>query len=259
MSEKPDGKEQGRYYGEYIGIVESTDDPSLLMRVQVRVYGVFTAKVPTKDLPWAEYKLPIGARVNDGYFTPVDVGDIVWVDMPYNGDSRRPRITGSVHHTPGKIPNFPHEAFAGTGKLTHKTTGEEPSPAPAQYHKNAVYTQHGVTIEVNEDKSLSITQRQTGTAIRVSPQGDVTIHGEKSIYLSARENGRVIIEGNAKIDVSGDTDITIRGVCNLTAFDKINLDGGGGEMAGVITGKSICPITSLPHSDPSTNVFATKG
>lgn len=242
---------QGKYYGEYIGRVECIDDPEHLMRVQVRVLAIHTEMVPMKDLPWAEYRLPVGARVNDGFFTPVDVGDWIWCDFPFSGDPRRPRITGSVHHAPGNVPNFPHESFAGAGKLTHKTTGEEPVPAAAAYHKNAVFTQHGTTIEINADSSLSVTQRATGTAIRISPQGDITLHGERNIFLSATESLKVIVKGSAQFDVTG--------AVTIKSSAAVSIDGGTGDLAGVITGKSICPITGAPHNDPSTNVKASHG
>lgn len=208
---------QGKYFGERIGRVECVDDPGKMMRVQVRDMVLHSDKVPTKDLSWAEYKLPIGARFNDGNFTPVDIGDLVWIDYPYNGDPRRPRITGSVHFAPGKVPNFPHESFSGHEKLIHKVAGEEPAPTMAEYHKNCVYTQHGITIEINEDKSVSITQRATGTAIRISPQGDITLHGEKNIYMSAAENLKMIVEGNAQIDVTGNTDIATQGTTTISS------------------------------------------
>ena len=250
--EKATGQQQNKLSGEYIALVESVDDPESLMRAQVRVFGVFTDKTPKADLPWAEYKLPIGARVNDGMFTPVDVGDYVWVDFPYPpGDSRRPRITGSVHHSPGKIPNLPHESFAGSQKLSHKTTGEEPGPAAAEYHKNAVFTQHGITVELNVDNSLTITQRATGTAIRVSPEGDITLHSEKNTFFSTIEDLKGIIEGNAKIDVTGKTE--------LTSMEGVDVDGGSGDLSGVVTQLCICPFTGKPHSDFSLEVQASKG
>jgi hypothetical protein len=248
---QPTGQQQSQFFGEYIAKVESVSDPDNLMRVQVRVYGVFTDNVPKADLPWAEYKLPIGVRVNDGFFTPVDVNDYVWVDFPYSGDPRRPRITGGVHHAPGKVPNLPHEAFAGSQKLTHKTTGEEPAPSAAEYHKNVVYTQHGITIEMNVDHSFTVTQRATGTAIRVSPEGDITLHSEKNIFASAIENLKAIFEGNAQIKVTGKTE--------LISMGKMDLDGGSGDLSGVVTMLCICPFTGKPHSDYSSEVKASKG
>jgi len=249
--ERPKGQQQNKFFGDYIGLVESVDDPDKMMRVQVRVFGVFTDKVPTKDLPWAEYLLPVGSRANDGCFTPVSVGDHVWVRFPYQGDSRRPMIVGSVHYAPGKVPNFPHESFAGSEKLVHKKTGEESAPGAAEYHKNVVYTQNGTTVELNADHSIVVTQRATGTSIRVSADGDITLHSEKSLFLSSIENLRGVIEGNAKVSVTGKTE--------LTSMGKIDIDGGSGDLSGVVTQLCICPFTGLPHSDFSLDVKASKG
>lgn len=249
--ERPTGQQQNRFYGDYIGVVESVDDPDKILRAQVRVFGIFTDKVPKKDLPWAEYLLPVGSRINDGCFTPVSVDDYVWVKFPFDGDSRRPMITGSVHHAPGKIPSFPHESFAGSGKLVHKTTGEEPTPAAAQYHKNVVYTQNGVTFEINTDHSFVITQRATGTSIRVSPSGDITLHSEASTFLSTIGHLKAVIEGNLKVDVTGKTEIT--------SMEGVNIDGGAGDLSGVVTKDCICPFTGQPHSDFSLDVQASKG
>lgn len=244
-------KKQDKFSGEYVGLVESVEDPNKMLRVQVRVFGVFTDKVPTKDLPWAEYKLPIGSRVNDGSFMPAVKGDYVWVDFPYNGDPRRPRITGSVHYAPGKVPSFPHESFAGSSKLTHKTTGEEPAPTAAQYHKNVVYTQNGVTIEINVDHSMAFTQRATGTAIRISPEGDITLHSEKNTFLSTIENLKAIIEGDTKFDVTGKTE--------LNSMDGVDINGGASDLSGVVTQTCLCAFTGKPHSDYSLEVQASKG
>lgn len=70
IDERQKGQQQNRFYGDYVGAVESVSEPAKLMRVQVRVLGVFTDNVPIADLPWAEYRLPVGMRVNDGNFTP---------------------------------------------------------------------------------------------------------------------------------------------------------------------------------------------
>ena len=52
---------------EFEAEVISTDDPSKLMRAKVRVYGLMDG-VPESKLPWATYRLPVGARANEGDF-----------------------------------------------------------------------------------------------------------------------------------------------------------------------------------------------
>lgn len=245
------GKRNDTFPGEYIGIVEAVDDPKKLMRVRVRVIGIFTDKVPVDDLPWAEYRLPVGARVNDGFFTPVDKGDHVWISFPYNGDTRRPVIIGSVHSAPESVPNFPHESFTGPESIVHKRTGEEPPPADHKYHEDVILTQHGFTVEICKDKSMRIVQRETGTELDIDPKGNLTIHGEKNLFFSTVESVKGIVGKDVKITAQGHTTIISMG--------KMDFDGGSADLSGVVTQKCLCAFTGKPHSDFSMEVQASKG
>lgn len=208
-----------KYDGEYIGIVESIDDPERLMRVQVRVKGVFSDDVPKQDLPWATYKLPIGFRPNDGMFTPVDVGDYVWVDFPFGSDTRRPRITGSVHFCPESAPNFPGDAWEGDGGPEPKRTGDEPDAGePPKYHTACVYKQHGIQTEIREDGTLRITQCETGTNVEITPNGAVIIHGVSDLYITTEANRFDQVAGDEKRDITGNEDVAIGGDASDTVM-----------------------------------------
>lgn len=246
-TDTPGGGDSNKFYGEFIGIVENTENPpaNMKMCVQVRVYTVFD-KAPLKDLPWAEYKLPIGARPNDGTFRPARKGDLVWIDFPYGGDTRRPRITGSKHHNPDGDPNLPHEAWAGPDAYEHKRTGEEPDPAAHKYHEDEISTQHGVTVERNKDGSFAVYQRKSGTEICIDKDGNIIIHSEKDIYRSAT--------GNSKAVITGDEDEYIEGSQKTTAMNGIEHDGGSGSPAGNVNGLCICALTGKPHAMISSNV-----
>ncbi|MGB1271363.1 MAG: phage baseplate assembly protein V, partial [Endozoicomonas sp.] len=95
-------------------VVVDVDEPRGLMMAKVRVLGQWS-DAKERDLPWAEYRLPVGHGFNRGDFTPAEVGDLVWVDF-IGRDTRYPRITGSCHFSPDGVPNFPHEAFKGAEK-----------------------------------------------------------------------------------------------------------------------------------------------
>ena len=196
-----------RYYGEWVAVVEDDRDPTGRMQVQVRVFGLFTPNVAKKDLPWATYRLPVGMRPNDGYFTPAKIGDYVWVDFPFNGDTRRPRITGSVHFTPGDVPNFPHEAWSGPEKLVYKRVDVEEDPGPTDYHRDAVATIHGYTLEVRRTGVLVFTHRKTGTSIQIDDDGIFTLHSENDIRITAQGGARVFVSGEMDVDAGGNVDI----------------------------------------------------
>lgn len=259
--QKPLGGESNRFLGEYIGRVESTADPDKLLRVQVRVFAVFTDDVPLVDLPWAEYRLPVGSRFNDGFFIPADVGDYVWVKFPYGGDTRRPVIIGSAHYAPDGKPNFPHEAWAGPEMHTHKRTGNEPVPAENAYHEDVVFRQHGVAVEMCKDTSVRVFQQTTGTEIEIDPQGNITLHGNKNIYFSAVDHAEGIVGKNISVSVGGNADITVGGKADITVSGKTTLQSniveinGGGSVKGTVQGDCICALTGKPHAHISPTVL----
>lgn len=185
---KVGGKAPKRYKGEYQAQVVRVDDPDGFMRVQVRVFDLFE-NVPTKDLPWAEYKLPVGVRPNNGFFCPCDVGDFVWVRFPHDGDSRRPCITGGMHYCPNGVPNMPHEAWKGPDAYEHKRTGPQITPTAEAYHRDVVFTQHGVLIEiVSGTGEVRVTQKASGSAVEIDKAGNVTVHSEQNLYGSSVKN-----------------------------------------------------------------------
>lgn len=188
---------------EYRAQVVSTADPDHLLRVQVRVPGWWSG-VPDKDLPWAEYKFS-DARPGGGSFVPAEKGDWVWVDFP-NSDTRYPRITGWCHFAPGGDPDTPHEAWEGPGAIVHKIAKEafEPDPAKPVYHGSQVMEKHGVAVEINPDGELLVTQRKTGSALRITKEGEITIHSEKSVHISGKKNLEVDIKGDINMTAGGD-------------------------------------------------------
>lgn len=197
-------------------VVNVTGDPQKLMRVQVRVIGLWDG-VPDADLPWAEYRLN-SSRGRGGSFEPAEVGDWVWVDFP-NGDTRYPRITGWCHYAPGGVPNMPHDAFAGPDKTQHRVTPDsgEPEPAAPVYHGSNVTEKHGVVVEINPSSEYLVTQRKSGTAIRVTADGAVTIHGQAKVFISSASDMVMTVGSNLTTKVSGDWNIDVGGMINEKA------------------------------------------
>ena len=233
---------------EFEALVICDDDPDGLTRVKVRVFGLMDG-VPEDSLPWATYLLPVGARVNSGDFKPAHIGDYVWVDFPYithgQHDTRRPRVTGSLHFCPDGVPNLPHEAWDGVDRLNHKRTGNEPVPEMSEYHESRVATYHGITTEWERPGVYRITHRASGTAIELTERGDTVIHSENRAFYSSLEetefesgNGLVINvlsgdaeirinNGNAMIEASGNAEVKADGAANLEAGQDITLKAGG--------------------------------
>ena len=244
MSKQPIVPEsKKRYTGEYVAQVIATDDPKQLLRVRVRVFPLFEG-IRDTDLPWAEYKLPIGARPGQGIFNPVKAGDWVWVDFPYAGDTRRPRITGSVHFCPGEEPNLSHESWDGPNRFSHQRNGNEPEPTPPDYHDDSIILdENGALLEVRADGSICATQKASGSAIEIAADGSITVHSESEVNISSVGDTNIIVDGKAKVTATG----TIE-------FDGA---GGSGTIDGVVQGNCICPLTGTPHIMKSSTTKAS--
>ena len=219
-----------KYTGEYIGTIE-TGVHDKYLRVQVRVLGLFDG-ADGADLPFAIYKLPVGARVNDGFFTPAKPGDYVWVDFPFNGDTRRPRITGSVHYAPGDIPELPDEAWDGPDKCQPLRTGL-PAPVPEERAGGlpCVYKQNGVCVEILGEGTVRVTNTtgdKKGSNIEINKAGEVIIHAVNSLFLSSKENQETAIHGDLDITVLKDVNQTVQGNVTETTKGQHNISGSGG-------------------------------
>ena len=215
-----------RFDQHYIGRVVDIEDPKKQLRVKIRVYGVFTDNVQDEDLPWAEYAFPPGARENEGFVTSVENGDYVWADFPFAGNTRRPRLLGSVHYCPDGEPYAPHEIWLGPDAIEHERI-IAPEPAPREYYKNNVYSQGGVVVEVLPTGSIIVTQRDSGTAIEITPDGDITLHTKDGdIYLeteSGNINAHTLFGDIVANAVAGNVSVIAGLIVSITAGVAITL------------------------------------
>ncbi|MFI3276914.1 hypothetical protein [Vibrio sp.] len=237
-------------------IVLSVDDPDGMLRVQVRIFGLFD-DVPDHDQPWATYKLPVGARVGEGDFTPVHEGDLVWIDFPYymhsRKDTRRPRITGSIHHCPEKVPNLPAEAFKGEGVYQHKRSHKEPKPVAQDYHSSRVYIMHGIMVEYEKGGVYRVTHQASGTGFEFDARGHSVLHTEGDNHRSSTGDSEDHTGKNLNETVGGFWKIKVTGTAHIDG-KSVHLN----EGKGVVQGDCLCAFTGKPHSDLSTTVTAGK-
>lgn len=232
MSERLQGRSNvtNRLHGSYQAEVTGVEHPDGLFLAQVRLLALWEG-VNSDDLPWAEFLLPIGAKPNNGHVIPVEIGDYVWVDFPRNGDTRYPRITGSLYHAPDYQSNLPDEVN-GTA-YESKRAGGEPMP-PAYTRKDYLYDRFGLREHRTAKGGYSLTHKATGTAIEVTESGQMVIHAEGDAFQSATGNKSeqygsltIVVKGDATIKSNGAATVESGGDLNLVSGGNVNLTAAG--------------------------------
>ncbi|WCH25157.1 phage baseplate assembly protein V [Aeromonas salmonicida] len=223
--------DERKLLGSHRSIVTNVDHPLGHYKVQIRVLGLWD-DMRNEDLPWAEPKLELGTRANMGGTVPCEVGDLVWVEFDH-GDTRCPIITGGCLYAPDGVLNMPHEAFAGSLAHQHKRSDKQPKPEAATYHRNAVYSLHGILIELTKESALRFTHKASGSAVELTSEGQIVLHGEKEIYQSSagdtlQEVGgalKVIVKGNAQLETEGDYSVKAGGNMSFEAGGSYSFKG----------------------------------
>jgi len=83
--------------------------------------------------------------------------------------------------------------------------------------------------------------------------------GSERIKIYHSSGTTIEMDSAANLDetVGGTLTINVTGTANITA-NTVNIDGGSGNLDGVITGQSICHFTGTPHGDKSADVKCSK-
>ena len=183
--------------GKKRAIVTNTVAPDNKMKAQVRVISEWD-EMPDAALPWAEYLVPL-----DRAFVPTKVGDLVWVEFPYDGDSRRPMIVGGANDWSGGVPNVPPEA-SGVGSQFQPPAKEgrptEPAMTPTA---DMVMNRDGILIKRTQNGAYSITRTSDGTSIGFNDAGSAFIISQADTYLNAAGNITILTDGNATMRATG--------------------------------------------------------
>lgn len=166
---------------DYPAVVVDTKHPDGLYMVRVRIPGLWDS-VLDDDLPWADFLLPLGAKPNAGHAVPVEKGDEVVIKFPRRGDSRYPRIIGSIYHAPDGKSNLPDEVD-GNG-FDQKRAAGEPTP-PVFGITDDIYSRFNLIVHKPSKGGICLTDKNTGAAIELTPKGEIVLHAEAGMFQSA--------------------------------------------------------------------------
>lgn len=189
--------------------VVSVEDPDGLLRVSVRLVGVWDA-IADANLPWAERMPP-----DSGAYTPLLAGDYVWVDFPYGGDSKRPRVTARATDSPGGVPNFGAEVSGQGDAYTQKSVDGAPAAGTVTPGKDYVYDRNGLMEIRNASGSWSVTHKASGTTMGMNDSGQLYINSQVSLFVFSEGDTTIKAGANMTVKSAGDMAIESAGTLSL--------------------------------------------
>ncbi|MEG5932563.1 baseplate protein [Enterobacter hormaechei] len=196
-------------------IVVDPSDPNGSMKAQIKVLGMMDG-IPDEALPWAEFLLPIGYK-----FTPVNKGDLVWVDFPYGGDTRRPRIIGAAMDwqgdpdkpgTKGKPNTAPETGGTGTAYQPDKKSDGQPdlpkltttdASGKKTTARDDVISRNGILEVRTLGGGYQITNMANHATVSFNENGDIIITTTKGVFIHAGGDMTLDAGGAMKLKAGG--------------------------------------------------------
>lgn len=164
---------------QYRAVVLDNNDPDKKGRIKVRVFGIFTADIPTDKLPWAVPAQPLfaGAGVDYGHFAVPEVNSQVFVFFE-GGDVYQPvywaEAPNGVHGLPSELQtNYPA--------------------------RKVLKTKNGIVIYV-DDSALEVKiTLPSGTYVKIG--SEVKVNHSSGSYVQIDSSGNITIKGT-RVDIN---------------------------------------------------------
>lgn len=236
------GKEQFFWFH---GVVEDVDDPKMLGRIRVRVFGIHTSNkvdIPTEDLPWGSVISPIQSASNAGIgVTPlgIDVGSHVVGFFRDGLNAQDPIIMGTTNGiqndesdvnklargvtTETVIEKRSNSIDENISTADGSTWSEPVSDYNATYPNNKVIeTKTGHVIEIDDTPGAERLHvyHAIGSFVEFASNGDVIQKTVGDDFKITQNNNNLHVKGNVNITADGDatikaTNITIEASGNI--------------------------------------------
>ena len=209
----------------WTGKVINNNDPDKLGRCRIRVYGMFSDKIPDDDLPWATPDFNfIGGSSGSFIVPPIDSLVRVYFD---NNDVYAPMYTTKAFNK-------------GT---TFKGDISEDYPDTMVFFE----TDQGEYFKINRKTQKTTYKHSSGATVIIDIDGNITINNKASTV------------GNLTINIEGNTNINTKGDTSVISLGNVTVDGtmvnlGKNLAKQLVNNLPVCLVTGAPHAVGNINV-----
>lgn len=217
------------------GIIVDNNDPKKLGRVKVTITGLLEDSI--EMLPWVAPLNPfgLGGSNNGSSFSVPEIGSELIVIFPYE----------EIY--------FPFYIGYWQSSATHQTDFDEDYPETYGFKDNT-----GNILKINKDQQYAEIEHSSGAKIKIDNEGSLFIDLPGDKHINIIKDKLENINGQWLINIVGDTTIDCDGAVSIKSASLIEVDGGTGNLTGVVTQQCICPLIGSMHVDYSSNVKASK-
>jgi uncharacterized protein involved in type VI secretion and phage assembly len=214
----------------YRAQVVDNKDPENVGRVKV----IIPALSGTNVQVWARPISAFGYSPTCGSHVVPDVGCYVYV-MFENGDVRFPVYMGGV-------------------VLLQQVMAESQEEGSQEKEYVIMRTPNGNVLRISDNKNKFTLRTANKRLLEIDDS-------QQRIYLKTEKHSIDVNDSTGEVHIECDGKVMVHstGETRVKADGKIFLDGGSGDLFGVINKKCKCIVVGAPHLDASTNVSATKG
>ncbi|MFA6198974.1 MAG: hypothetical protein WC679_01045 [Bacteroidales bacterium] len=246
----------------FIGCVESLNDPEMLGRVKVRIYGYHSddlSEMPIEDLPFATVMQPTNSASISGvgnsptglvtgstvvgFFSDGENAEVPIIIGTLGGAPSKPKEKNKGFSDPNRIYPKYKDAESDTNRLARgiikdtiieqknkNTTGKEPkSPFAAKYPYNQVRETISGHIQEFDDtpgKERIHTYHKSGTFEEIHPDGTRVVRVVKNNYEVIFGDNDIRVKGDFVLKIDGDYSVKADGDININAGGSVSLKSG---------------------------------
>lgn len=211
--------------------VLSNDDPEKRGRVKVRIDGLLVGDISA--LPWVFPLNPIGlgGGSSSSWFSVPEVGSELVVTFPYDDI-----YTGF------------YIGYWQTAE-THQTLFDEDYPESYGFMDST-----GNHYKVNKAQGTMEIQHASGILLKFNQDGSLDLEVPEDLTETIDGDRSSIVGGVLNINITGNATIDSQGKVVVKGAQTVEIDGGPGNVGGVVQKDSICAFTRAPHPQVSATV-----